>query len=399
MDEFMPWSLPGGRTAIAQASARPSVARALAWINRHPDFCSIETRRIAHIAAPTLDEGERARYVDHRLRELGAADVHLFGSSNVSGRLGPADGRGVALLAHLDTVFSATTDHRVTCANGRLLGPGVGDNSAGIAGILTVLVALRESCVELSRPLWLVGNIGEEGLGDLRGSRETMSELDGRLAAVIAVEGTMLGRLGHIAVGSRRLRVCFRAEGGHSWLDFGKPSAVHAAVTVAARIAQLDVPAEPRTTFNIGSIEGGDGVNVVAHSAEFVLDLRSVSAPALQELVRRVGTILDDACRKGGVEVSVDVVGNRPAGMIPRTHPLIEASAAAIESTGVRAEPTAGSTDANVPLSLGIPAVALGITRGSGIHSLSESIEIEPMRQGVKQLVLLCAALCGPDDG
>lgn len=394
----MPWSLPGGRMAIARASARACVSQALASIDSRADFCAIETRRIAEIPAPTLGEGERARYVARRLHELGAEDVHLFGSNNVVGRIGPADGRGVALLAHLDTVFPASTDHRVTCVDGRLLGPGVGDNSAGAAGILSVLAALQPCSDALSRPLWFVGNVGEEGLGNLRGARETMTELEGSLAAVIAVEGTMLGRLGHIAVGSQRLRVRFRAEGGHSWLDFGKPSAVHAAVTVAARIAQLDVPSEPRTTFNIGTIQGGDGVNVLASSAEFVLDLRSVSASALHDLERRVGGILDEACRKSGATVSVEVVGNRPAGMIPRTHPLIEASAAAIEQVGVRAEPTAGSTDANVPLSLGIPAVALGITRGGGIHSVDEWIEIAPMRQGVRQLVLLCAALCGPPE-
>ncbi|MHB8575609.1 MAG: M20/M25/M40 family metallo-hydrolase [Dehalococcoidia bacterium] len=346
---------------------------------------------IAEIPAPTGAEHRRADLVERRLRALGAEDVRQFGSGNVMGRLGPAAGKGLALVAHLDTVFSDAIDHTVTRRNGKLFGPGVGDNSAGVAGILTVLAAARTGEIAFERPVWFVADVGEEGLGDLRGVRETMEQLRDRIETVIAVEGTMLGRLGHIAVGSRRLRVTFRAEGGHSWLDFGKPSAVHALVAAAAAIARLNVPAEPRTTFNIGRIEGGDGVNVVAATAAMVLDMRSISADALLQLNAQVERILAE--RRPGITVEVDEVGSRPAGSIPRAHQLVEICAEALERAGVRGEPTAGSTDANLPLSMGIPAVALGITHGGGIHSAGEWIEVEPMNRGVVQLLLVCAAL------
>ncbi len=388
----------GATSALARVAAQRNVSDALGWVAANAERCRAETIAIAQVPAPTFAEGHRADLVERRLRELGAEDVRRFGHDNVAGRLGPAGGRGIALLAHLDTVFSADVNHTVTQRDGRLYGPGVGDNSAGVAGLLTALRALRESRVPLERPIWFVGNVGEEGLGDLRGARESMDWLEGRVDAVLAIEGTMLGRLGHVAVGSRRLRVGFRAEGGHSWLDFGKPSAVHAAVSAAAQIASLQVPAEPRTTYNVGRIEGGSGVNVIASSAEFVLDMRSVSPESLNALHGEVRRILD-AAGGNGIDVTVEQVGDRPAGSIPRNHPLVEVCAAAIERVGLHPEPTAGSTDANIPLSLGVPALALGITRGSGIHSAGEWVEIEPMRQGVAQLVLICALLAGTTAG
>jgi len=373
------------------------VSRAFRWLAERPNACVEETIAIAQIPAPTFDEGRRAGHVEERLLAIGAQDVHRFGLGNVIGRFGPAGPRGIALVAHLDTVFAATVNHTVSARDGKLYGPGVGDNSAGVAGTLTAMAAVHASGVVLERPVWLIGNIAEEGLGDLRGVREAMSHLEGKLEAVLAIEGTMLGRLGHIAVGSRRLRVRFTGEGGHSWLDFGKPSAVHAAITAAAEIVRIPVPSHPRTTFNIGRIEGGDGVNVVAPSAEFVLDMRSVGAKELDRLSQAVGAILGRGDR--GIHVEIEEVGNRPVGAIARTQPLVELCAAILRQVGVTPEPTAGSTDANIPLSLGIPALALGITRGAGIHSAGEWIEIEPMKQGIEQLILVCAALAGANGG
>lgn len=379
---------------IARVATLPAVARAFAWTDRHADACERETAAIAQIPAPTFFEERRAGYVAQRLHELGAQEVHSFGLGNVAGRFGPQGDCGIAMLAHLDTVFSAEIDHTVHRRGVRLYGPGVGDNSAGVAGTLTAMAAAQAAGVRFERPVWVVGNVGEEGLGDLRGARDTMAHFAGRFAAVLAIEGTMLGRLGHVAVGSRRLRVRFHGEGGHSWLDFGKASAVHAAVQAAAEITKLPVPSEPRTTFNIGRISGGDGVNVVAPSAELLLDMRSVGVAELADLSNRVEEILR---RTASAEISVEIeeVGSRPAGAIPRSHPLMELCAAALHRVGVRPEPTAGSTDANIPLSQGVPALALGITRGAGIHSAGEWIEIAPMRQGVQQLILVCAALAG----
>jgi acetylornithine deacetylase/succinyl-diaminopimelate desuccinylase-like protein len=205
----------------------------------------------------------------------------------------------------------------------------------------------------------------------------------------------MLGRLGCVAVGSRRLRAVFRAQGGHSWLDHGRPSAVHAAVTAAARLVALPLRADPRTTLNVGRIEGGEGVNVIAPRAELVLDLRSLEPGELYRLEEKVRNVLRRSAGESGVGLELEDLGSRPAGSIPRGHPLVEVCAAALTHLGLRPQPTAGSTDANLPLSLGIPSLALGITRGEGMHTQGEWIETEPMRLGVKQLVLVCAALAG----
>ncbi len=384
---------------IAFTAARRDVSRALSWARGQLDRFTDETAAIAAIPAPTFDEQRRAEHVARRMQALGAQDVMLFGSGNAIGRLGPAEGAGIALLAHSDTVFPPSLDHAVRRAQSRLYGPGVGDNAAGVAGTLLALRALVEANVALARPVWFVVDVGEEGLGNLRGARETVERLSGRVGAVLAVEGTMLGRLGHVAVGSRRLRARFSGGGGHSWLDFGRPSAVHAAVRAAAEISTLPVPSEPRTTYNIGRIEGGEGVNVLAASAEMLIDLRSTDSGALDDLSRRIETIVRTAARKsdGAIAVTIDEVGNRPAGALPRDHPLVDLCAATLRRLGLRPEPTAGSTDANVPLSQGIPALALGITRGGGTHSPDEWIELEPAVLGVQQLVLLIAALTARD--
>ena len=394
-DEIAPRAAPPD--LIARTGERRDVRKALTWARGQLDRFADEAAAIAAIPAPTFAEQRRAEHVARRLEAIGARDVAIFGSSNAIGRFGPAEGAGVALLAHTDTVFPASLDHGVRRAQGRLHGPGVGDNAAGVAGAQLAAQALNEANVALVRPLWLVANSGEEGLGDLRGARETVDLLAGRLGAVLAIEGTMLGRLGHVAVGSRRLRARFAGSGGHSWLDFGRPSAVHVAARAAAAISALSVPAEPRTTYNIGRIEGGEGVNVLAASAEMLLDLRSVDSAALDDLTRQIETIVRAASREsnGAIMVAIDEVGNRPAGSLPREHPLVELCAAALRQLGLRPEPTAGSTDANVPLSRGIPALALGITRGGGTHSPSEWIEVEPALLGVQQLVLLSGALAG----
>lgn len=388
---------PAGEAArrVATIASRTDVVRAMRWLEQHAHQCEQETAAVAAIPAPTFDEGRRAEHVAERLRAIGLSEVQRFGSNNVIGRLGPDRGRGIALVAHLDTVFPNAVDHSVSKRDGRLYGPGIGDNSAGLGGILTAAAALQIAEVAFDSPVWFVGDAGEEGLGDLLGVRQTMEHLEGRLDAVLAIEGTMLGRLGHIAVGSRRLRVRFNGPGGHSWFDFGRPSAVHAAVNAAAAITALPLPKEPRTTFNIGRIEGGEGVNVLAPTAEFLLDMRSMRADALGKLASEVHQVIERERRVSGLEVETDQVGDRPAGSLPRSHPLVEICAAAIERTGLRAESTAGSTDANVPLSMGVPALALGITRGAGTHSLGEWIEIRPMARGVQQLVLIAAALAG----
>lgn len=385
-------------TAVAQVAglaAQPEVRDALAWTARSEGILADEVIRITEIPAPTFHEERRAAYVADRLSSLGLSDVAVAQDGNVYGRLGGTEGStraALAVYAHLDTVFSRDVSVAVSRREGRLYAPGVGDNSAGLAGLICALQAMRETGTQPHRPIWIVATVGEEGLGNLRGAAAATQRLGDQVDAIVAIEGSFFGRVSHTAVGSRRLRVRVHADGGHSWHDFGRPSAVHALVRAAAEIAALHVPSEPRTTFNIGEIRGGTGVNVIAECAEMILDMRSVSPSALDELDRRVHRILEGV-RRYGAAARVEIVGDRPAGSIPISHPLVQTCSAVLAHLGAVPQYAAASTDANAALGRGIPAVTLGVTRGGGAHTLGEWIEVAPMVRGVQQIILMLCAL------
>lgn len=378
---------------VAQSPAR----EALAWVEHSRETLAEETIRVTEIPAPTFAEGARAEYLAAQLTARGVQRVEIAADGNVYGLVSGADPLArpqLAVFAHLDTVFGAEVPVSVARRNGRLFAPGVGDNSAGVAGLLCALRAMEEAGLQPQTPVWVVGTVGEEGLGNLCGARAATERLGAECEVVVAVEGSFFGRVSHTAVGSRRWRVNVKAEGGHSWHDFGHASAVHLLARAAAAITRIEVPSDPRTTFNIGAIGGGTGVNVIAEQAHLVLDMRSVDAGALDRLAGSVSHILD-GIRGDGVEVTVSEVGNRPSGRVPVTHPLVQTCTAILSFLGAQPLYAAASTDANVPLGKGIPAVTLGVTRGGGAHTLGEWIDIAPMVQGVQQLVLMLCTLAG----
>jgi tripeptide aminopeptidase len=385
---------PAPATLLARTLADRATAAALDWLAGQTDRFVAGLTSLAEIPAPTFAEGTRAEHMAARLRELGLEQVQIDAAGNVLGCLG-ADlpGSGVALLAHMDTVFPAETNLRVRRHGGRLYGPGIGDNSAGLMGLLMTLEAMRVAGVQLRQPIWAVATTGEEGLGDLRGARAAVQTLRGRIDCAVAIEGALLGRVTHAGVGSLRWRVHFSGPGGHSWHDFGRPSAINAAALAITELTRLSVPTEPRTTFNVGAIEGGIGVNVIASEASFLLDMRSLDARVLQDLVRQAEHAVRRASEREGVEVEIATVGDRPAGSIPRDHPLVETAAAVLRHLGLEPRYEAASTDANIPLSLGIPAITVGITHGGGIHTEEEWLEIQPCVTGVGQLLLLVLTL------
>jgi len=375
---------------------RPNADRAGAWIDSSLEHFVEELAAISEIPAPTFAESARALQVAQRLTSLGVSDVEIDPAGNVIGCLGNASlGRGPAFVAHLDTVFPADTDVRVTRRGGRLYGPGVGDNAAGIAGLLLAVEALVTCRLTLARPLWIVASTGEEGLGDLCGIRAAMQSLAGRLSSVVAIEGALLGRVTRQAVGSLRWDVRFRGPGGHSWHDFGRPSAIDAAAAAVSALGGLCVPGDPRTTFNVGRIEGGLGVNVIAAHASFLLDLRSTDSRALADLATQARLLIDEAASRKGVDVQVETVGDRPAGSIAPDAPLVEAASRVLRELEIEPRHDPASTDANIPLSLGVPAITVGITHGGGVHTTDEWIKILPSLQGIRQLLLLAVALCG----
>ncbi len=351
---------------------------------------------IQQIPAPTGDEAQRARWVADYMRLAGFAEVQIDAFDNVYARVVGAQ-RGPALLvsAHTDTVFPAETDLSITRepSGARVFGPGLGDNSTGVAALLWLGRQLqrRQPAVDV----WLVANTGEEGNGDLRGMRGAVDRLAGKLGASIVIEGMGLSRVVHRGLGSRRFRIEVTAPGGHSWSDFGAASAVHVLVQLAADLTRLKAPAQPRTTFNVGVIGGGTSINTIAQQASLELDLRSEDPAALNAIVAQANAVVERYTtarwQQAGVAVRTILIGDRPAGEIADDHPLVQAAFSSLAAVGIQpqANTRTSSTDANIPLSRGIPAVCIGVTDGGNAHRLDEWILPGLLPRGMQHLLAL----------
>jgi len=335
------------------------------------------TVELARIPAPTGSEHDRAAVVRRWWVEDGW-QPRTDDAGNVWAQAGGGDGPGLLVCAHLDTVFPATVPHVVVAGPGRLSGPSVGDDSIGVASLAAVARLAAPGAG--TGPLWLVATVGEEGTGNLAGIRHALGHAPQPVAAVIAIEGNYLGRVVITGVGSVRWRVSYHGPGGHAWERSGAPSAVHAAAHAVAQLAGLDV-AGARCSVNIGTIGGGEAINARAREAWFEVDLRADGAAALASLVEQAGAIV----RATGdqIRVRIDEIGSRPAGGIAESSALARAAVAAHERAGVLAELRAASTDANAAYAAGIPAVALGVTRGEGEHTPEEWIETAPVADGL----------------
>lgn len=347
-----------------------------------------EAITIQQIPAPTFDEGARTRYVTTRFQAMGLKDVLVDSLGNVYGRV-PGTRRakaGLMVSAHMDTVFAQGTNLKIQRTLDQVVGAGIGDNSMGVAGLL----ALAELCRERvpSRDVWFVANVCEEGLGNLRGMRAAVTQLQDKIGAVIVLEGGAYGAVIHRGIGVVRYRISVTTPGGHAWSNFGTPSAVHELCKVAVDIAALEVPTEPRTSFNIGEIAGGTTINTIASSAHFLLDLRSEDPITLSRLSRDVKDVVAKRQKLPEIKIDVEEIGARPAGGIPDHHPLVQLALRSLVEVGYEGNGDkimrAASTDANVPLSLGIPTVCIGLTVGHHAHRLDEYIEIAPLAQGLQ---------------
>ncbi len=360
-----------------------------------PDFTDriLETAcRIQQIPAPTLDESRRAAWVKEQFRALRLSSLDTDAAGNVLGCL-PGSGSAAPLVisAHLDTVFPIDTSLTLTRQENRICGPGIGDNSLGVAAVLGLAELFQAQSLRFPGDIWLAATTCEEGLGNLRGIQALVDRFGARPAAYICLEGHGLGSILHRGLGVERLRVTARAQGGHSWVDYGRPSAIHHLIRLGSRVASTRVPASPRTTLNIGRIEGGTSVNTIAAEAWMEIDLRSEGARALERLKARVNRRLEFS--EEGVEVEVRVVGRRPAGQISASHPLVTTAQTVLSELGLPARLDIASTDANIPLSLGYPAITLGLTSGGRAHTLDEFIETIPFQKGFRQVVNLVERL------
>ncbi|MDP2872385.1 MAG: M20/M25/M40 family metallo-hydrolase [Bacillota bacterium] len=379
---------------VAALLARPEVKKAMARIEELVEDTVAATIKICEVEAPPFLEGPRAELVADMMREVGLSDVHVDEGPSAVGFLPAESGRkGEALLlaAHIDTVFPAGTDVRVKREGGYLVAPGVSDNSASVAGLLTIARVLRETGITLPREVIFAGNAGEEGLGDLRGMKVLMRTYKDRVSAALPVDGA-IGAVTHAGVGSRRFKVTTHTPGGHSYGAFGVPSAIHGLGRMIAGIADVKVASKPKTTYTVGVIGGGTSVNTIAPEAWMLVDMRSESADELTKLEAQVRGLIDEGARRGECTYDIEVVGDRPAGGIPLTAELPQMVMAAHRALGIKSHPEASSTDANVPLSMGIPAVTIGVKRGHDAHLPTDRVEIDSLVPGMKN-VLLCILL------
>ncbi|UCD99108.1 MAG: M20/M25/M40 family metallo-hydrolase [Chloroflexota bacterium] len=342
---------------------------------------------IQQIAAPTFYEENRGAYILKRFRVGGLADVEMDEIGNVFGcRPGSGNALPIIVSAHLDTVFPSGSDLTLNRFPEKLVGPGIGDNAIGLAGLFGLLWELDRQNIHLNSDVWFVANVGEEGLGDLRGMRNVVKRFAGRVQGYIIIEGMALGQVYHRGLGVTRFRITVNTPGGHSWVDYGKPSAVHELSHLVNRLLSLQIPEEPRSSLNVGVLSGGISVNTIAAEASLELDIRSEDVVKLDEIVRMVEQAVRDFTRPD-VQVSMELIGKRPVGELSIDHPLVALAVQGLQFVGIKPHLNIGSTDANIPLSLGFPAVCLGLTTGNGAHTQNEYINLAPLGHGIEQLL------------
>ncbi|MEM9774042.1 MAG: M20/M25/M40 family metallo-hydrolase [Chloroflexota bacterium] len=381
-------------TLINKIARHQRVAQILRHFDSNLAYGLDLTVGIQQIAAPTFEEKKRAAYVQTIFESLDLEDIEMDGLGNVYGRYA---GLGsyrppVVVSAHTDTVFAADTDLTIKREGNRIYGPGMADNSAGVAGIIWLVKALKEHDLRPPCDIWIVANVGEEGLGDLVGMRAVYERFGGG-ARYIVLEGGSFGHLIHQGIGVHRFKVTLSAQGGHSWADFGQSSAIHVMGSIIHQISQLSVPKVPKTSFNVGVVDGGTSINTIARNASFLLDLRSVEMDSLVKLQRKVESILHRHHDRQGVSVTWEQIGNRPAGKIADHHPLVLWSIDALRAVGARrVEKGASSTDANIPLAKEAAAVCLGVANSGNVHRTDEYLDYSNFTKGMGQILLVTLA-------
>ncbi len=341
---------------------------------------------IQQIPAPTFSESQRADYVFQEMTRLGMPEVSRDATGNVyAGRPGGSD-LCLVLTAHLDTVHRSETALPLERSHERISGPGIGDNSLGVAALLGIARHIKETEEALGGQVWLVGNVCEEGLGNLTGMQAVVEHFDAQAGAYIVLEGLGLGQVCHRGLGVLRYRVTAETAGGHAWGNYGTPSAIHELAGVISAITALPVARKPRTSLNVGVIQGGTSINTIASSAWFELDLRSEDQTTLTRLANRVKRLVKARVRPG-MKMKIEPIGSRPAGGIRPSHPLVKLTLETLAELNVSANLEIGSTDANYALSKGFPAVCLGITTGGNPHTVNEFIDVAPVQTGLEQIL------------
>ncbi len=365
-----------------------------AWLPPAPPLDELVEGLLQIIATPAPPFGETAR-AKVLLEILSAQGLAPYqdAAGNVIVRWGDPGPNGIALLAHLDTAIDLP-DIELRREGGRLYGHGSADDGSGLA-VLTALARLMARSGRRPRdPVYFVANVGEEGLGDLRGARGFVADHASDLRGVVALDGR-LGDIVHEGIASRRLEAEFQAPGGHSWSDYGSPSAIHLLGRAIARLDALRLPREPRTTLNVGVISGGTAVNAIARRATCLIDLRSEDPSELQRLEQKVREVFEEEAHPAALVLRC--VGDRPGGKLARSHPLVAAAAAALGEVGERVSYATGSTDANAALGAGVPGICCGVGRGGLAHTPQEWLDESSLVPGLAFTAALLARLAPPE--
>ncbi|MSR11296.1 MAG: M20/M25/M40 family metallo-hydrolase [Gammaproteobacteria bacterium] len=395
---------PDIANTFSQLHAHQSVQTALQYIQSSEPEAIREQIRLTEIPAPPFMEERRAAYYLELMRARGLVDAYIDSEGNAIG-VRPGSGNGPTLLiaAHLDTVFPEGVDTTVELRGGRYYAPGIGDDTRGLTALLSVIDALNVHNLQTSGDIIFAGNVGEEGRGDLRGIKAIFRdhpEIDG----FISIDGVRLARITTGGTGSRRFEFQFKGPGGHSFGAFGLPSAIHAMGRAIGKIADLETPASPKTTFTVGTVSGGTSVNSIAADAVLALDMRSNDIEQLAQLEQRamaaaLEAVAAENARWNNGEISVDfvLIGDRPAGSTPTGSTIVQVAALAFDANGLELEElNISSTDANVPMSVGIPAITIaGGGNGDGAHSPDEWFAPDNSHVGPQTALLIVLALAG----
>jgi tripeptide aminopeptidase len=399
-------SHPQRMAPASRLTENPQVRAALDWFGRNHSWINEEQARLTEIPAPPYHEEQRAAASKELLAEAGLV-VQVDKVGNVIAELRGVDEKEVVLVsAHLDTVFPVGTNVKVRREGSRMIAPGISDNGTGIAALLALPRALQFARLKTHRTILFSGNVGEEGEGNLRGMRELIEAYRSKLKAVVVLDGSGTEHVTTKALASRRLEAKVTGPGGHSWSDFGMPNPINALVRGSVRFISTKVPANPRTSFNIGQIEGGTSVNSVPYEAHLKVDIRSESEEELPRLESALRDCIAAGVRdemepprdrsKGSLEWKVELLGSRPGGELPADSPLLAALRAADEAVGNQSRLERSSTDANIPLSLGIDAISIGAGgTGGGAHSLQEWYDPTGREAGLKRALLTVLGISG----
>ena len=420
---------------VTALAARRPVHAAFAWLHGNPKTMMDWQATLVAIPAPPYGEQARAAWLADRFREAGLEQIEIDAAGNVLGVLPathlPAESTGPVLLlsAHLDTVFPAGTHLRPIVDGDHLAAPGASDNAAGVVGLLAILHALLHAKIELPAPIVFVGNVGEEGEGDLRGVRHLYREsrfagvpddrssslgwIASRIAAHIVLDGAGSDAVVTQALGSSRFQVTINGPGGHSFTDAGTPNPIAALASALSTLAETVLPAEPITTLNLGTIHGGTSVNSIPESAQASIDFRSTEPAQLVRLEVALHRAVEDAVahvnsqakvsnharpgatnNRGPLSFTISKIGDRPAANLPEDSPLLIALRAVDRHLGLRTDIRLGSTDANIPLSLGVPALSMGAGgEGGSAHTLAEWYSAKGREVGLRRVLLLTLAM------